>query len=300
MNNLTQKQRYTSLSNKPFPLLIPLIVVLAGLFIYPMVEVVRYSFTNIKFGKETFDYTLNSYSAVISDRFFLSTLGVTTIFVFFSVLFQLLNGFIIAFALYMGEKLKVKGSVFVRTCVIVSMAIPGVIIGVIWRMIFDESPAGIVNYYIKAIGVGSVRFLTDPNIALVSVIIANIWRGTASSMILIYAGLKTVPESTLEAGAVDGANGSQLVTKIIVPSIKPIVLICGLLSIIGTFNTFDMIMSLTGGGPAKATEVLALSSYNEIFTNFNLGRGSAIAVIILLINLVMAGIYFYLNKKEEN
>ena len=100
MNNSTQpnvkkslsvKQRYAALSNKPFPLLIPLIIVLAGLFIYPMIEVVRYSFTNIKFGKEAFDYTLGSYSAVIFDRFFLNILLITTIFVLFSVLFKLIN-----------------------------------------------------------------------------------------------------------------------------------------------------------------------------------------------------------------
>lgn len=156
-----------------------------------------------------------------------------------------------------------------------------------------------MNYYLSFIGVGPVRFLSDPNIALISVIIANIWRGTATNMILIYAGLKTLPNSILEAASVDGANEFTQIIRIIIPYIRPILLISGLLSVIGTFNTFDMIMSLTGGGPACGTEVLALNYYMEIFKNFNLGKGSVLAVIVLVINLIMAGIYFYINKKEE-
>lgn len=283
----------------PIPLLLPLIIILAALFIYPMIEVFRYSFTNLRFGNPDYSYTLSSYASIFSDKNFFTVLRITAIFVFFSVFFQLLNGFIVSLAIYMGEKLKVKGSIFVRTSVIVSMAIPGVIIGVIWTMIFDESPSGIVNYYLSLVGIEPVRFLTNPNIALISIIIANVWRGTATNMILMYAGLKTLPDSILEAASVDGANEFIQVTRIVIPYIRPIILISGLLSVIGTFNTFDMIMSLTGGGPAGKTEVLALNSYMEIFKNFNLGKGSVIAVIILLINLVMAAIYFKINKKGE-
>lgn len=290
---------YSRFSTSPIPLLLPLIIVLAGLFIYPMFEVLRYSFTNLRFGNPSYSYTLRSYTSILGDNNFFQVLKITGIFVVTSVTFQLINGFIVAMAIYMGEKLKLKGSVFVRTSVIVSMAIPGVIIGVIWTMIFDESPSGIVNYYLGLIGFKPVRFLTDPNMALFSVIIANIWRGTATNMILMYAGLKTLPDSMLEAASVDGATEFTQIFRIIIPYIKPILLISGLLSVIGTFNTFDMIMSLTGGGPARMTEVLALNSYMEIFKNFNLGKGSVLAVIILVINLVMAGVYFQLNKKGE-
>lgn len=297
--SIPQKTFVDRMQESPVPLLLPLIIILGGLFIYPMFEVFRYSFTNIRFGNETFSYTLSSYQSILTDPNFISVLSITFIFVVTSVVFQLLCGFIISLAIYMGEKLKLKGSIFVRTSVIVSMAIPGVIIGVIWTMIFNESPAGIVNFYLSKIGVGPVRFLSDPNIALISVIIANVWRGTATNMILIYAGLKTLPDSILEAASVDGATEFTQITRIIIPYIRPILMISGLLSVIGTFNTFDMIMSLTGGGPAGKTEVLALNSYMEIFKNFNLGKGSVLAVIVLLINFVMAGIYFYMNKKQE-
>lgn len=287
------------MSTSPLPLLIPLIIILAGLFVYPMIEVFRYSFTNMRFGNESFSYTLSSYASIFTDSDFGGVLRITFTFVFFSVVFQLLLGFIVALAIYNGEKLKLKGSIFVRTSVIVSMAIPGVIIGVIWTMIFDEGPAGIVNYWLGQLGFETVRFLTDPDMALVSVIIANVWRGTATNMILIYAGLKTLPDSIMEAASVDGANERRKVFSIMIPYIRPILLISGLLSVIGTFNTFDMIMSLTGGGPAGSTEVLALNSYMEIFKNFSLGKGSVLAVIILAINFIMAGIYFYFNKRGE-
>ncbi len=290
---------FKKMSTQPWSLLAPLLIVLLGLFLYPIIEVIRYSFTNLRFGRIEYAYTLHSFKSVFTDRNFLDMVRITFTFVIFSVTFQLINGFIVAFAIYIGEKLKLKGSVFVRTSVIISMAIPGIIIGVIWRMMLDESPTGILNYYLSLFGFGPVRFLTDPKIALISVIIANIWRGTANNMILLYAGLKTIPESILEAADVDGAGSFRKVFSIIIPSISPVLMICGLLSIIGTFNTFDMIMSLTGGGPAGATEVLALSSYKEIFVNYSLGKGSAIAAIILLINIIMAMIYFNMNKKVE-
>ena len=162
-----------------------------------------------------------------------------------------------------------------------------------------ESSNGILNYIFSQMGFGNVMFLSDPNVAMVSAIVANVWRGTASSMILLYAAIKTIPEDILEASRVDGANVMQRFFRIKMPSIAGLMLIVVILNIIGTFNTFDMIMSLTGGGPGRATEVLALSVYRRVFGELNISKGSAIATILLLINMVMAIGYFKMQKKVE-
>ena len=118
-------------------------------------------------------------------------------------------------------------------------------------------------------------------------------------MILTYAGLKTIPSDQIEAGNIDGANGWQRLVHIIVPAIMTVIGTNIILNTINTFNTFDMIVSLTGGGPGRATEVLALTSYTTIFSGRMLGRGSAYAVILLGINSLMAIGYFAVLKHRE-
>ncbi|EMS71855.1 carbohydrate ABC transporter permease [Ruminiclostridium cellobioparum] len=287
------------LGETPIPWLAPLVIILLTLFIYPMFDILRLSFTNARIGETEYNYTFNSFLNLFQDSGFYAMLKVTAFFVFFSVVFQMVLGFIIALSVDKGESMNLRGTVFVRTVALISMVIPGVIIGIIWRMMYDESPTGILNYFLTLIGVGHVRFLTDPFIAVVSATVANVWRGTAQSMILLYSGLKTVPGETLEAARVDGASAAGRLFKIIIPSVMPVMLINLILNTIYTFNTFDMVMTLTGGGPGRSTEVLALSAYTQIFQLLDLGRGSSVAVLLLLINSIMAAVYFYIMKKSE-
>lgn len=287
------------LGETPVPWLAPLVIILLTLFIYPMFDILRLSFTNARIGVADYNYTFNSFLNLFQDPGFYGMLRVTAFFVIFSVVFQMVLGFIIALSVDKGENMNLHGTVFVRTVALISMVIPGVIIGIIWRMMYDESPTGILNYFLTSVGVGHVRFLTDPFIAIVSATVANVWRGTAQSMILLYSGLKTIPGETLEAARVDGAGAAGRLFKIIIPSVMPVMLINLILNTIYTFNTFDMVMTLTGGGPGRSTEVLALSAYTQIFQLLDLGRGSAIAVLLLLINSVMAAVYFYIMKKSE-
>jgi multiple sugar transport system permease protein len=119
-------------------------------------------------------------------------------------------------------------------------------------------------------------------------------------MILLYAGLQTLPEDVMEAARVDGANAWQRLTRIVLPLLAPILLINLIVVSIETFNTFDMVLALTGGGPGRSTEVVALSIYNQIFQQFDLGQGAATAVLLLTINLLMTFVYVgFLERKEE-
>jgi multiple sugar transport system permease protein len=123
--------------------------------------------------------------------------------------------------------------------------------------------------------------LSDPTLG--SVTVANIWRGTAFSMLLLYAGLQTVNRELYEAAAVDGASRVRQFWHVTLPQLRPVLLVNVVLITIATLNTFDMVLALTGGGPAQATEVLALHIYNTVFINFNIASGSVFAVFLLAI-----------------
>jgi multiple sugar transport system permease protein len=279
--------------------LLPLFLVLFLFYLYPVADVLRYSFTDARMTTPKYVYTLKSYYNILTSQAFYQSMGRTFIFVSFSVVFQFLFGFAIAYAVDQGERRKALGTLVTRTIALVSWAIPGVVIGIIWKIMLEESPSGIFNYILSLFGVNLVDFLSNPNHAIISVSVANVWRGTAQSMILLYAGLKTVSFDVIEAGLIDGANVWRRLWHIILPSIRSVITVNLLLNIINTFNTFDMVMSLTGGGPGRSTEVLVLGVYNRIFSLYELGRGSAMAVILLFINVIMSLFYIRFMAKEK-
>lgn len=286
------------ISGSPLPWLAPLAIILFATFIFPIVEIARLSFTDAGSVEGDYSYTAASYAKLFTSPYFFDMLTATVIFVAVSVVFQMILGFLIALVVDQGARRGMRISIVTRTAVLTAWAIPGVIIGVIWNILYQQSAGGILNYVIGLIGFESVPFLSDPQAALASVTFANVWRGTAFSMILIYAGLQTLPADVLEAARVDGANAWQRMTRVVLPLLAPILLVNLIIISIETFNTFDMVLALTGGGPGRSTEVIALSIYNQIFQQFNLGQGAATAVLLLVINAVMTVVYLRLDREE--
>lgn len=292
---------WTKGKTKPWLWLAPLGLLLALVFGYPLVEILRLSFTNSTMvSGESYSYTPSTYRSILGGPDFLDTLRVTFLFVVFSVVFQLLLGLLIALLVDNARRRGLRGAMLTRTVVLTAWAIPGVVIGVLWQLLYQESTSGILNYLGSLLGFsGNATFLSDPNAALISVTIANIWRGTAFSMILMYAGLQTVPRDLLEAAKLDGAGPLQSFRTVTLPTLLPLVAIDLVTITVETFNSFDMIMSLTKGGPGTSTQVLALKVYDQIFTQLGLGRGAAMSVVLLLINVLMIIVYFRYAKRRE-
>jgi len=284
-----------------WPWLAPLTAVLLLVLAYPMIDIVRLSFTDASLvSGEAYRVTTETYRSLLRGDDFLHTLQVTLIFVIFSCVFQLLLGLGAALLVNGAERRGLRGGVLTRTTMMTAWAIPGVVIGVIWSLLYQESSSGILNYGLSVLGMpGNVPFLSDPNLALTSVTVANVWRGTALSMILCYAGLKTIPDDVYEASRIDGANAIQTLVRVTLPMMLAILLTNLVLVVVETFNTFDMVLSLTGGGPGAATQVLALGVYDQIFRQLNVGRGTAMAVVLMLINLVMIAFYLRLAERQE-
>jgi multiple sugar transport system permease protein len=300
MSKMAGKRTWSeSIRDSPALWLLPLAVVLGVTFLFPIFEIARLSFTDASLLDDDYSYTLESYLDLFRSPYFANMLWVTAIFVFASVFLQMLLGFLIALLVDQGAKRGMRISIVTRTAVLSAWAIPGVIIGIIWSILYEQSAAGILNYLLSFLGFGEVPFLSNPQVALASVTLANVWRGTAFSMILLYAGLQTLPDDVMEAARVDGANAWQRLTRVMLPLLAPMLFINLVIVSIETFNTFDMVLALTGGGPGRSTEIAALSVYNQIFEQFNLGQGAATAVLLVAVNLIMTFVYVRFLERDE-
>ena len=280
--------------------LAPMIVFLAAFMVLPLVDVIRLSFTTASIIDPEYSYTLDSFARVFGDNDFLWTLSITFIFVVANCVLQIPLGLVIALAIHAGKENKVYGSIVARTAVLTAWIIPGVLVGILWKTLLSSTNSGIINHLIQSIGLQRIPFLFNPLYAVISIIVANVWGGAAFSMILQYAGLQRIPAELYEVSRVDGADAWQQFLTITLPQLKPILFINLVLITISSFNTFDMIATLTNGGPAGTTEVLTLSAYLQVFSYWNMGRGAAIAVLLLVITLAMTVVYYKLFQLDED
>jgi multiple sugar transport system permease protein len=271
--------------------LAPLLAIATLFFLWPVINVIRLAFTDTTLLRDDYGYTFETIGQTLADPALGQVLGVTAIFVAASVAGQLLLGLAIALIVQRAVARGLRGAVLVRTVVLCAWVMPGVLIGVIWQIVLNESSYGLVNSALDTVGLGPVAWLSDTDLAVVSVVVANIWRGTALTMLLLYAALHTVNRELYDAARVDGAGRMRTLWHVTLPQIRPVLLVNVILITISTLNTFDMILSLTGGGPAQATEVLALHTFNEVFVNFSLAAGCVLAVLMLLASLLLTAVY---------
>ena len=284
--------------NRPTLWLAPLLAIVTLFYLYPAVEVLRFSFTNASLLQTNYEYTLRTFAQALTDPVLYKVIRTTAIFVIASVVLQLALGLLIAVAANRARRRRLPGMVFMRSIILSAWVMPGVVIGIVWAIVLNEASYGLANLLLATVGIGGVAWLSNPNTALMSIVIANVWRGTAFSMILQYAGLQSIPDELYEAAEVDGANTLQTFWYITIPQLRPILMINIILITISTLNTFDMILPLTGGGPGQATEVLSLRTYNVIFGQFSLAGGAVLAVIMLAISLALTLIYRRLLRSE--
>jgi len=282
------------LVDHPLPWLLPTLIGLAVFQLYPMVEAVLMSFSDESLIRPETEFVgLDQYTRLLTDPEFYEMLRITGIYAFSSVVLHVLSGLVLALAIDYGVRRKLRAHLTTRVAVLLAWIVPGIIIGLIWKVMLVETEFGAVNYFLGQVGIGPIPFRSDPELALVSTIIAGTWRGTAFSMIMIYGGLQRVPQRLYEAARVDGAGRWARFRHVTLPQLKPVLFVTTVLVTIYALNTFDLIFALTGGGPGRATQVLALFMYQEAFTDYALGRGAAIAVVMLCINLLLTGVYLY-------
>jgi multiple sugar transport system permease protein len=287
-------------SARPVLWLIPLILVLGLFYLYPMLDVLRLAFTDQKLTDPVSHYTLATIGTTLDNPVLLVVIWTTILFTGGSVVGQQVLGLAIAQVVIRSEKRRLFGATVLRTAALVAWVIPGIAGGVVWQMLFSEAPFGAINGILRLAHIAPVAWLSDPNIAIWSVVISNIWRGTAFSMVVMYAALKAIDPVLYEAAAVDGANPLQQFFAITLPQLRAAILVNLIIITISTLNTFDAIIALTGGGPGRSTEVLSLFVFTVVFRNFDLSGGAVLSLLMVAISLVLALVYARFLPKEAS
>lgn len=283
----------------PLPWLVPAVALLAIFYAVPVLDAIRLAFSDATLIAPPSEVTADAVTTMLRDPALPGILRTTLIFTAASVLALQVLGLGIALLLVRGERRGLRGMVALRTLILAAWVVPGIANGLIWQLLFSEAPFGGLNSLITPLGLGPVAWLSDPGMALVSAVIANTWQGTAFSMIVFYAALRAIDPALFEAAEIDGANARQTFWHVTLPLLRGAVLVNSVLVTVQTLNTFDAILALTGGGPGRATEVLALFTFNTVFYNLDLAGGAALSLVLFVIALGLAVTLWRLLGRER-
>lgn len=289
--------------NGPYVLaLLPALGLVALFFLGPALWAVYASFTNMALvGADAADprfVGLANYRHLFEDPDFGTVLRNSIAFVVGSaVVGQFLLGLGLALLLDHGERRGLRGGNLVYAAVLLAWVDPTLIAGFLWAAMFDFY-YGTLNVALRAVGLPGQNWLGDQ--AMLAIIVANTWRGTAFTMLIFLSGLKAIPAELYEAARVDGAGAWRRFWDHTLPNLRYLALLALMNITIATLGAFILILGLTGGGPGIKTEVLSLYAYHTAFQARQIGYGSAIAMIILLINFLFAGLYLWVFRVERS
>ncbi len=279
-------------------LLTPLFLILAVVSLYPLFYSLWASFQGFRLSRPN-DIGFNgltNYFEIFRDEDFYNALINSLTYTFVAVPLEMILGLGIALAL---AKISI-GRDLARTLIVIPMMLAPIVMGLMWKFMYNDQ-LGIINYTLRSLGIiqGSIGWLTDTRYALGSLIFVEIWATTPFMVILLGAGLTTIPNELYEAAKIDGATSWQRFTKITLPMLRPIILVALLIRGMDAFRVFDLVYTLTQGGPADATDVLSYYLYRLTFTQLDVGMASAGSFVMLSV-LVALGVFLirWLRREE--
>lgn len=261
--------------------LAPTVLLFILLTLYPILNLLRMSVSKIDFAEGQFVWTFvgwQNWKALINDWLFHVALKNTLIFVLATVVSEMTLG--LALALLASQIAVGKG--IYRTIMVLPILVPPVAIGCMWRLMYDFD-FGIFNQALTALGLEPQAWLATPRLAMISVILVDIWHWVPFVFLILLAGLEALPVEVLEAASVDGASTWQRLWFVILPLIRPTFSVALMFRTIFAFKVFDEIFLLTSGGPGTATEVVSLNIYKVFFAENRLGYGAALSVLVIVI-----------------
>ncbi len=275
---------------RALPFLLPALVVLCMVSLYPLVQGVSRVFYSYRaLARQDVFSGWENFTLLLSDPTFSAAFLNSIVWTATSVAGMFLFGYALATMLN-SKHLRFRR--FFRTASLVPWALPGVVISLIWRYIF--LPNGPLNAVLGSLGLRGPEWLTNPSLALWTCVIATVWMGTPFVTVMLLAGLQSLEPELLEAAAIDGASYIQSQVHVIMPSMRKMILIVLTLETIWTFNSFDIVFVLTKGGPGSASMTLPLYAYQNAFMYYQAGYGAAIGVVIL--SVLLLAVVFYIRE----
>ena len=266
----------------------PALIVLVVLTLAPMLLNFYLAFTFWRGGIEDPRWTgLSNFKFLLDDPNFINSVVRSATFTFGSVTFQLLLGLVIAIMLTR----RLRGSSFFRVALLLPMVMTPVVSALTFKTLIYDPNWGLTGYVFDVLGFGRIALLSDVNMAIVGVILVDIWHWTPFMTITIFAGLLSVPQEPLEAAAIDGASAWQRFRYVVLPMIMPVILVVSMLRMLDAFRTFDMIYVMTQGGPGRVTMTLPIFIYETMFSFSNFGGAAAVGLAMTIVSFVMIAIF---------
>lgn len=276
---------------------LPAMIVVSVLFVYPFLSSIFYSFTNKNLIMPNWKFVgFDNYIAVINDPSFWLAFFNSILWTVFSLVGQVLVGFALAMALHRIRHLQW----LYKILLIIPWAFPTIVIAFSWQWILNGVYGYLPNMIVK-LGLMDIapHFLSDSTWAFISLVFINVWFGAPLIMVNVLSALQTVPQEQYEAAKIDGANAWQVFRHITLPHIKVVIGLLVVLRTVWVFNNFDIIYLITGGGPANSTMTLPIYAYNMGWGTKMLGRSSAVTVLLFIFLLLICFIYFKVISRWE-
>jgi multiple sugar transport system permease protein len=280
-------------------LLMPMIVIMAAVTGFPLLNTVWLAFTDASLTGQGYDWSwsgLENFAYILDDTDFRAALGHTFYFTFVSVSIEVVLGVLVALLLNQ----EFVGRTFVRALLILPWALPTIVNAVMWRLIYNPE-YGSLNALLTQLGLMETyrSWLGDPATAMNMVILADVWKNYPLVALIVLAGLQTIPRELYEAAIMDGAGAWKRFWNITLPGILGPLSVALVLRAIEAFKVFDIIYVMTRGGPADTTKTASFFVYQESFTYLRAGSGAAYALTVTALSGLMIALYVLMLRRRE-
>jgi multiple sugar transport system permease protein len=263
--------------------ILPSLLLLITFSVLPILMDVYFSFTKYNIIQKPEWVGLANFSRMFKDQYVWASLKNTTLFTLFTVPVQ--TGISLVFAAWIASHFQNRYGRVVKSALFIPVIASAVLVGTLWSMLL--TPRGPVNTMLGLLGLDTVNWLGGKISSLLSVSMVSVWKNIGYFLVIFYAGIMDIPASHYEAAKVDGATGLQQFFYITLPSLSSVTYLVVTLGTIWSFQVFDIVYTMTGGGPGLSTVTLVLTIYNAAFKEYNMGYASAVALLMFLFVIII-------------
>ncbi|MCZ7502116.1 carbohydrate ABC transporter permease [Agrobacterium sp. ST15.13.015] len=277
-----------------WPFVIPALVVISAVIVFPWVFTLWMSAHRWTLGQEQSFIGFENYIRLASDARFWESLWHTLIYTVLSVVAPLFLGTLAA--LVFDAQLPLRG--FLRGVFVMPMMATPVAIALVWTMMFHPQ-LGVLNYLLSFIGIGPLEWIYNQSTVIPSLVLVETWQWTPLVMLIVLGGLAAVPREPYESAEIDGANAWQKFRYLTMPMIAPFLMIAVIIRSIDAVKSFDIIYAMTQGGPGTASETINIYLYNTAFAYYDIGYGSAMAVVFFIIIVALSFVLLMVRQRSQ-
>jgi multiple sugar transport system permease protein len=277
-----------------WPFVIPALVVISAVIVFPWVFTLWMSVHRWTLGQEQSFIGFDNYIRLASDLRFWESLWHTLIYTVLSVVAPLFLGTLAA--LVFDAQFPLRG--FLRGVFVMPMMATPVAIALVWTMMFHPQ-LGVLNYLLSLIGIGPLEWIYNQSTVIPSLVLVETWQWTPLVMLIVLGGLAAVPREPYESAEIDGANAWQKFRYLTMPMIAPFLMIAVIIRSIDAVKSFDIIYAMTQGGPGTASETINIYLYNTAFSYYDIGYGSAMAVVFFIIIVALSFVLLMVRQRAQ-